>query len=128
STVTSTIAWMRPSMPRTPQSPWRIDVGDLRGDGPVGKADATRREAVVAHAVWPVPLHVACHDAVLPLDKAGRVGDVVEHLQLWAGDVDARRDRRHHFSSANSSAKRRRYRGQPSSPPTPSRTPSQPSP
>jgi hypothetical protein len=98
------MARMGPSMPRYTPRLGPLDVGDLRGDGPVGKADAAYGEAPDAYVVWPVRFHVSGDDAVLPLDETGGVGDVVEDLHLGAGNVDRRGDRRHHSSLAMSSA------------------------
>jgi hypothetical protein len=87
----------------TPCPRW-VDVGDLRGHRPLGETDTARRETPGADAVWPVPVHVAADDAVLPLDEAGRVGDVVEDLLLGADDADGRGIRSHHWTCATCSA------------------------
>ena len=73
----------------------RIEADELRGDRPVGEADAPRRETAVSDLGGAGAVHLTADDALLPLREATRVGGVGEHLLGRTVDLDAGRDRRH---------------------------------
>ena len=87
STVTSTVARIGPSMPRTPQlrggSTWVTSEVNTRWANPI------RRVMRHLSPTAGVPLVSMCpvYDAVLPLGEPGRVGDVGEHLVGPAVDL-----------------------------------------
>ncbi len=73
----------------------RIEVDELGGGGPVGEADAPRRDAVVTDLRVAGAVHPAADDALLPLLEPTRVSGIGKDLDGREVDRDTRRDRLH---------------------------------
>jgi hypothetical protein len=71
----------------------RVDVRDLRRDRSLGATDLARGHAPIPYHKRPIAVHVTTHDPVLPLGKAGRVGDVRENVLGRPVDFDRGCDR-----------------------------------